>query len=119
MVKLRNEKLKENSRKLRKDMTEEERKLWHCFLKTCEIKFYRQRVFENYIADFYCPSTHLIIEVDGSQHFEDEGAAKDEKRDAYFYNLGITVLRFSNLQINKEFQTVKDTIYTYINKFKN
>lgn len=103
MVKLRNEKLKENSRKLRKDMTEEERKLWHCFLKTCEIKFYRQRVFENYIADFYCPSAHLIIEVDGSQHFEDEGAAKDEKRNAYFYNLGITVLRFSNLQINKEF----------------
>lgn len=107
MVKLRNEKLKENSRKLRKDMTEEERKLWHCFLKTCEIKFYRQRVFENYIADFYCPSAHLIIEVDGSQHFEDEGAAKDEKAQRIFLQLGHNRIAFQQFTNQKRISNGK------------
>lgn len=114
MVKLRNEKLKENSRKLRRDMTPEERKLWYCFLKICSAKFYRQRVFEKYIADFYCPSAHLIIEIDGSQHYEEAGIEADKKRDEYFYNLGLTVLRFSNLQINCDFDSVKSTVYEYI-----
>ncbi|MDE6557918.1 MAG: endonuclease domain-containing protein [Clostridia bacterium] len=114
MTKLRNEKLKTNSRKLRKEMTEEERKLWYCFLKTCGVHFYRQRVFEKYIVDFYCPSAHLVIELDGSQHYEDEAIKADNNRDEYFYKLGITVLRFSNLQINSHFDEVKNTIYKYI-----
>ena len=114
MTRLRNEKLKNNSRTLRKEMTEEERKLWYCFLKDCPIQFYRQRVFERYIADFYCPSAHLVVEVDGSQHYEVEAEKADKKRDEYFYGLGITVLRFSNLQINRRFGEVKKTIYDYI-----
>ena len=90
------------------------RKLWYCFLKDCPIQFYRQRVFERYIADFYCPSAHLVVEVDGSQHYEVEAEKADKKRDEYFYGLGITVLRFSNLQINRRFGEVKKTIYDYI-----
>ena len=114
MTRLRNGKLKNNSRTLRKEMTKEARKLWYCFLKNCPPQFYRQRVFEKYIADFYCPSAHLVIELDGSQHYEDEAVEADKKRDEYFCGLGITVLRFSNLQINSQFDKVKETIYDYI-----
>ena len=114
MTKLRNEKLKNNSRKLRKEMTDEERKLWYGFLKRCSVQFYRQRVFERYIADFYCPSAHLIIEIDGAQHYEDDMIAADKIRDEYFYSLGLTVIRFSNLQINTQFDRVKNTIFELI-----
>lgn len=114
MERLRNSLLNSNSRKLRKEMTPEERKLWYCYLKTCSVQFNRQRIFGNYIADFYCASARLVIEIDGSQHYEDEGVASDKARDEFFESLGITVLRFSNLQINTQFESVKKTIYEYI-----
>lgn len=111
----RNSQLKQYSQNLRKAMTKEERKLWYQFLKNFPKQFYRQRVFDRYIVDFYCPSLMIVIELDGSQHYEDEGIEADKIRDGYFEKLGITVLRFTNLQINREFESVKQTIYSYLN----
>ena len=116
-MELRNKRLTTNSQRLRKNMTEEERKLWYTFLKTCDIQFYRQRVFEKYIVDFYSPTAKLVIEIDGSQHYEDNAKVADKVRDEFFKNLGITVLRFSNLAINNQFENVKNTIFEYIKNF--
>ncbi|MBQ9518178.1 MAG: DUF559 domain-containing protein, partial [Eubacterium sp.] len=65
-------------------MTREERHLWYDFLKGLPVTFNRQKVIGSYIADFYCASAKIIVELDGSQHYEEKGVNKDEKRDAYF-----------------------------------
>ena len=101
-----NHNLKENSRKLRKDMTEQERRLWHCFLKKYHIKFVRQRPIGSYIADFYCSKARLIIEIDGSQHYTDEGKEYDENRTYVINQFNVRVIRFSNHDINTNFQSV-------------
>ena len=75
-----NGQLKNNARVLRRKMTEEERKLWFRFLRTYPVKWYRQRPIENYIVDFYCSKAKLIVELDGSQHFQKEGIAADSVR---------------------------------------
>ena len=95
---------------LRKEMTPEERKLWYCCLRTYPVKFYRQRIIEHYIVDFYCASAMLVIEVDGTQHYEKSGAGKDRKRDQDLQKLGLTVLRFSNRDVNREFRAVCEAI---------
>jgi very-short-patch-repair endonuclease len=95
-------------------MTKEERKLWYLFLKWLPYTFYRQKVFENYIVDFYCAEKHIVIELDGSQHYENEAAEQDKIRDEYLYNLGIQVLRFSNRQVNENFETVCNEIERYL-----
>ena len=95
-------------------MTKEEKRLWYRFLKNLPERFYRQKVLGNYIADFYCPSAHLIIKLDGSQHYFDEIIIKDAERDEYFYKLGITVLRFTNLKIREKFNEVCEEILKYI-----
>lgn len=56
------------ARRLRKEMTREERRLWHDFLRSCPVRFSRQKVLGNYIVDFYSAEAKLVIEVDGSQH---------------------------------------------------
>ena len=101
-----NPQLTENSRKLRKNMTEEERKLWYCFLKNSPLTFHRQKVIGRYIVDFCCPQAKIIIELDGSQHYEDEGKEKDTVRDKYLQDTGYKVLRYSNLEVNKNFKSV-------------
>ena len=68
---------------LRNNMTKEERRLWYDFFKTYPVKFSRQKVLGRYIADFYSAQAKLVIELDGSQHFEEEGLAKDAERTAY------------------------------------
>ena len=100
---------------MRKNMTYEEFKIWNYCLKNTGYKFRRQAVFDNYIADFYCPSQKLIIEIDGSQHTTEEGYEKDEERDKYFADLGIRVIRYSNLQVNTHFKDVCDDIYAVLN----
>ena len=101
-----NSKLTRNAQALRKGMTKEERHLWYDFLKTLPVTFNRQKVMGQYIADFYCAEKKLIIELDGSQHYMDEGQQADKERDAYFVALGLTVLRYSNRQIHNEFDRV-------------
>ena len=102
------------SQDLRKEMTEEERHLWHVFLKHLPFTIHRQKVIGPYIADFYCAETKTVIELDGSQHFEESGAAKDRERDAYMVAAGITVLRYSNLQIKRNFKGVCKDILNHI-----
>lgn len=91
-------------------MTKEERKLWYECLKQLPYTVKRQKPIGEYIVDFYCPKMCIVIELDGSQHFEDAGKEKDEKRDAYLSGLGITVLRYSNNEVNNNFTAVCDDI---------
>lgn len=79
-----NPKLTGNAQKLRRSMTKEERHLWYDFLKSLPVTVHRQKVFGNYIADFYIASAGIIIELDGSQHFDNEGISRDAARDSFF-----------------------------------
>ena len=110
-----NAKLTANSRTLRKNMTKEERHLWYDFLKALPVTVKRQKVIGNYIVDFYIASSKIVIELDGSQHYDDNNIRKDEKRDDFFNSLGIEVLRYSNLDINKRFKYVCEDILNRIN----
>ena len=101
-----NSKIVPFAKELRKNMTKEERHLWYDFLKTLPITVNRQKVIGNYIVDFYIASSKIVIEIDGSQHYEDRGRETDAKRDGYLSGLGITVLRYSNLDINRCFESV-------------
>ena len=107
---LYNPHLIENAKSLRKAMTKEERKLWYTFLRYLPVKFVRQKVIGDYIADFYCPSKRLILELDGSQHYEDTQARYDAERTEFFHKHEITVMRISNYEIAKDYEGVKKTI---------
>lgn len=96
-------------------MTKEERHLWYDFFKTLPQTVHRQKVIGPYIVDFYCANAKLVVELDGSQHYEQEGKQKDALRDAYLKHLGLTVLRYSNLDINKNFEGVCLDILQHIN----
>ena len=91
---------------LRKNMTQEEKHLWYDFLKNYPVKFYRQKPIGDYIVDFYCAKAKLVIKVDGAQHFEDSGLESDKQRDEFLNNLGLTVLRYSNFDVNTNFEGV-------------
>ena len=105
-----NSKLKTYSQTLRKEMTKEERHLWYDFFKKIPYTVNRQKIIGNYIVDFYCASAKIVVELDGSQHFEKEGHEKDIERDKYLNSLGIQVLRFSNYDINNSFNDVCEEI---------
>ena len=112
----RNEKLKAFSRKLRKEMTKEENLLWYNFLRKHPIRFRRQYIIGNYIVDFYCHQAKLVIELDGSQHFETQNKAADLQRDAYLKGQGLNVLRIPNNAITENFRGVCEHIDTIIKK---
>ena len=101
-----NPKLKRNAQKLRREMTKEERHLWYDFLKQLPVTVNRQKVIGHYIVDFYCASAKLGIELDGSQHYEDEGPAADRERDNALNQRGITIVRYSNNDVNRNFDGV-------------
>ncbi len=110
MNKTNNLKLTGNAKALRNNMTKEERHLWYDFLKTLPITVNRQKVIGNYIVDFYIATAKLVIELDGSQHYEEKGVENDVKRDAFLNGLGIKVLRYSNLDVNQRFESVCEDI---------
>ena len=99
-----------NARSLRKNMTPQERHLWYDCLRFCSPRFRRQEMIGNYIADFFCYEAKLIIELDGSGHYEPEKARQDDQRTSYFHTLGLRVLRFSNLDVDTNFQGVCQTV---------
>ena len=101
-----NSKIVPFAKELRKNMTKEERHLWYDFLKTYPVRFLRQKVLGRYIADFYCAKANVVIELDGSQHYEDEGLVNDKKRTEYLEQYGIKVIRISNLDVLKNFEGV-------------
>lgn len=76
------------------------------FLNTYPVKFTRQKILGKYIADFYCAKANLVIELDGSQHYEPEGIENDSKRTAYLNRYKIRVIRISNLDIKNNFEAV-------------
>ena len=94
------------ARKLRHDMTKEERHLWYDFLRGYSPRFSRQKLVAPYIPDFYCSTAALAVELDGGQHYEDAGKAYDERRTVYLQQQGIQVLRFSNLDVIRNFDGV-------------
>ncbi len=102
----RNKELKTRAAALRKNATPEENKLRYEFFKEYPVKFTRQRIIGNYIADFYCDKAKLIVELDGSQHFEELNIRKDNLRTSYFESLGLHVLRFANNEVNESFYEV-------------
>ena len=98
--------LKQNSQILRKNMTKEEKRLWYDFLKDLPVQFKRQKMIGHYIVDFYCAKLKIVIELDGSQHYEEDNIEYDKQRTEFLNELGITVLRYSNVEINTNFQGV-------------
>ena len=98
--------LKSFSQKLRREMTSQERRLWYDFLKNHPRQFRRQKPIGPYIVDFFCTSAKLIVELDGSQHNEPGNRQADEARDIALTNLGYTVLRFSNHEVDTQFDEV-------------
>ena len=106
------------ARVLRKNMTKEERHLWYDFLKNYDIKFLKQKPIGNYIVDFYCSKANLVIELDGSQHYNKINIEKDTERTKHLEQYGITVLRIPNNMVNHNFEVVCEYIDNYI-KNKN
>ena len=98
--------LLENARQLRREMTPHERKLWYLFLRKYPVKIFKQRIIGRFIVDFYCAPARLVIELDGSQHYEPQGLAYDSERTQFLTALGLEVVRFSNREIDREFNKV-------------
>ena len=94
------------ARKLRKDMTREERHLWYDFLREYPIRFLRQKVIGSYVVDFYCAAAKLVVELDGSQHYEEKGIADDQTRTEFLQKYDLRVLRFANNDVMKNFEGV-------------
>ncbi|MBQ2968269.1 MAG: endonuclease domain-containing protein [Clostridia bacterium] len=119
MNKTNNKNLTGNAKALRKNMTKEEKHLWYDFLKNLPVTVNRQKVIGSYIVDFYIASAKLVIELDGSQHFEQAGEKRDAERDAYLSGLGIQVFRYSNLELNQNFEGVCEEILNNLEKSKS
>ena len=98
------------AQKLRRNATPQENKLWYEFLRTYPIRFQRQKAIDCFIVDFYCFKAKLIVEIDGSQHYESANKEYDDVRTAKLEQYGIKVLRFSNYEINTYFNEVCESI---------
>ena len=105
MIHYNNENVK-NAKRLRKDMTPWERKLWYCFLKDYPVRFQRQKCIDHYIADFYCFRSKLVVELDGGGHYNPDSADYDAKRTRVLESYGLKVIRFCNTDIDKNFYGV-------------
>ena len=91
---------------LRKNATPEENHLWYDFLSSYKVRFQRQKVIDNFIVDFYCFKAKLVIEIDGSQHYTEDGITHDEFRTEILEGYDLKVIRFTNIQINQNFEGV-------------
>ena len=110
MERKHNKELVPTARTLRKNMTKEERRLWYNYLRIHPVKFTRQKVLGNYIADFYCAAANLVIEIDGSQHYDEAGAQRDAIRTEYLEQFKLTVLRIPNNYVNQNLRGVCEYI---------
>ena len=103
---VKNFKMLETARKLRREMTPQETKLWYRYLRTYPVKIYKQRIIESFIVDFYCAEARLVIEIDGSQHYTEQGMCYDEERSQILRAYGLKVLRFSNRDVDQNLDGV-------------
>ena len=94
------------AKQLRREMTKEERHLWYDFLRSYPVRFSRQKVLGKYIADFYSAEAKLVIELDGSQHYQDGNMEKDTERTTFLEGYGFTVIRIPNNEVSRNFQGV-------------
>ena len=101
-----NKELTPLAKQLRSEMTKEERHLWYDFLRTYPIRFSRQKVLGRYIVDFYSAKAKLVIELDGSQHYETDRVEKDAERTAFLNGYGLQVIRIPNHEVNENFEGV-------------
>ncbi len=108
--------LKDKARELRKNLTDSERALWSRLRRKqlLGVQFYRQKPIGNYIVDFYAARPRLVVEVDGSQHFENGHAARDKHRDEFLRDVGIAVLRFTSREVLEQLDSVVQAIYQTI-----
>ena len=102
------------AKQLRKEMTKEERHLGYDFLRTYPVRFSRQKVLGKYIADFYSAEAKLVIELDGSQHYEDDNLEKDAERTAFLEGYGLTIIRIPNNEVSRNFRGVCEYIDTAV-----
>ena len=102
----RNFKLRDVSRNLRKNMTKQEKHLWYDYLSKYSVRWYKQRIIDNFIVDFYCSKAGVAVELDGSQHYTEQGEAYDKERTAILESYGIKVIRFSNNDVDNNFEGV-------------
>ena len=104
---------------LRNNETPEEKKLWYQYLAKSQLRYIRQKPIDNYILDFYCPEKKIGIEIDGSQHYTEEGRQYDEQRTRILEGYGIRIIRFTNQQIKKHFIEVCENIEYITNNTEN
>lgn len=103
-------KLIPRAKELRKNATRQENHLWYDFLRTYPVRFQRQNTIGGFIVDFYCHYAKLVIELDGSQHYTDDGKAYDAERTSILEKYGLSIMRFSNNDIDNKFQAVCNMI---------
>ncbi len=98
------------AKQLRKEMTKGERHLWYDFLRTYPVRFSRQKVLGKYIADFYSAEATLVIELDGSQHYEETGIQKDTARTSFLEGYGLKIIRIPNNEVSRNFRGICEYI---------
>ena len=106
--------LVEAARILRKGMTPQEKHLWFGFLHNYSIRIYKQKIINDFIADFYCAKAKLVIELDGGQHYTEDGLAHDAERTNILNALGLLVVRFPNSEVDTNFKSVCNQIHSII-----
>lgn len=114
MQRKHNKQLVPLAKHLRKNMTKEERHLWYDFLRNHPVRFSRQKILGKYIADFYSAEANLVIEIDGSQHYEDSVIMQEAERTAFIEAYGLKVIRIPNNEISKNFRGVCEYIDTEV-----
>ena len=112
-----NKNLTSKARALRNNMTDEEKTLWYQCLRLLPCKVHRQYVIGNYIVDFFCATANLVIELDGAQHYDDKAIQYDAERDSFLRAQGLTVLRYTNIELHHNFKGVCEDIYAHIEPF--
>ncbi|MBR2131083.1 MAG: endonuclease domain-containing protein [Oscillospiraceae bacterium] len=105
-----NKQLVSLAKHLRKEMTKEERHLWYDYLRFSSVKFLRQKILGKYIVDFYCAEAKLVVELDGSQHYEEGNIENDAQRTDFLEGYGLKVIRIPNNEVNQNFRGVCEYI---------
>jgi len=112
---LNNSKLISRARELRVNATKQENQLWYGFLRSYRPRFTRQRIVGSYILDFYCGKVKLVVELDGPQHFKEDSIEYDRIRTQFLVALGISVMRFTNTDVDWYFDEVCNAIDKKVN----
>ena len=117
MQRKHNKQLVPFAKQLRREMTKEERHLWYDFLRSYPVRFSRQKVLGKYITDFYSAEAKLVIELDGSQHYEADEMQKDAERTAFLGGYGLIVIRIPHNEVSRNFCGVCEYIDAAVKQY--